>query len=234
MKCKAAEISTSQPCLRNPVNRLERRCPIVTSLSQIASAESASTMNANPAGTARLTSALARGDDEAFRSFHEQYGGRLMRYLFVVCRGDETQARDALQETFVRVARHVRTIDSETVFWSWLTVVARSAAADQARRRSSYGRMLARVREWFAALPDNSPIESGGEADWTLESLLNQAMADLPLEDRALVQAKYLNGASIKELAMQCNSTERAVESRLGRLRQRLREDVARRLEQES
>jgi RNA polymerase sigma factor (sigma-70 family) len=67
-----------------------------------------------------------------------------------------------------------------------------------------------------------------------LEALLNEALADLPAEDRALIEAKYLRGATMKGLAAECHLTERAVESRLGRLRQRLREDVARRLKQES
>src|SRR5688572_25784353 len=59
-----------------------------------------------------LTARLARGDEAAFQEFYDRYFNRLLRYLLVVARGDEELVRDALQLTFVRVARHVRKMDS--------------------------------------------------------------------------------------------------------------------------
>src|SRR5712671_2079636 len=71
-----------------------------------------------------LTRRLARGDEEAFRKFHDAYFDRLLRYLFVITKGDQEAAREALQETMTRVVRYARPFDSEEVFWSWLTVLA--------------------------------------------------------------------------------------------------------------
>src|ERR1051325_3867078 len=84
--------------------------------------------------TADLTRRLAAGEEAAFREFHVAYFDRLLRYLLVVARGDEDAARDALQETFVRVVRHAKRFDCEDAFWSWLTLLARSAAADGGRK----------------------------------------------------------------------------------------------------
>src|SRR5438034_3100709 len=101
-----------------------------------------------PAGKAdekeirELTSGLAVGDEEAFREFHAAYFGRLLRYLFVVTHGDEQAAHDALQETMTRVVRYARRFDSEEAFWSWLTVLARSAVSDAGRKRSRYWRLI--------------------------------------------------------------------------------------------
>jgi len=49
----------------------------------------------------------------------------------VVTGGNEHAAREALQAALVRVVRHVRLFDAEDKFWSWLTVLARSALVCQ-------------------------------------------------------------------------------------------------------
>src|SRR2546428_646850 len=84
-----------------------------------------------------LTRGLATGDEEAFRKFHAGYFDRLLRYLFVIPKGDQEAAREALQETMTRVVRYARPFDSEEVFWSWLTVLARSAEVDAGRKQTS-------------------------------------------------------------------------------------------------
>ena len=165
----------------------------------------------------RLTAALAAGDESAFREFHAAYFDRLLRYLIVVTRGDEQAARDALQETFTRVARHARRFDAEEKFWSWLTVLARSAAADGGRKRRSYWRLLTSYAQSW--MPSAQPETETDEADERLQSLLLEGLNELRAEDRALIESKYLHGASVRELAAQTNLTEKAVESRLSRAR---------------
>jgi len=176
-----------------------------------------------------LTAGLARGDEEAFRSFHDQYFDRLLAYLFVLSRGDADAAHEALQETFIRVARHVRTFDSEEVFWSWLTVVARSAAMDGGRKRSRYWRLLARYAVfWKAASAPDTADES------RLELLLAEALAELEPADRELINARYSRRASVRALAAELGLTEKAVESRLTRARRTLRHALSTRMRREA
>ena len=176
--------------------------------------------------TALLTSGLAAGDETAFREFHAQYFGRLLRYHLVLAHGDEQSARDALQETFTRVARKARRFDDEAVFWSWLTVIARSAAVDGGRRRSRYWAMLKRLSPGFVRLP----CKTVPEADEQLHEHLDQALGALTSEDRALIEAKYFSQETVRDLAAQHGLTEKAVESRLLRLRRQLRERILRSL----
>ncbi len=97
-----------------------------------------------PPDVLALTIRLSRGDEAAFHEFHKLYFSRLLRYLFVVTGGQEEIAREALQLTFVRVARHVRKFDSETAFWNWLAVLARNCAVDELRKRNRQQNLLAR------------------------------------------------------------------------------------------
>jgi RNA polymerase sigma-70 factor (ECF subfamily) len=179
--------------------------------------------------TAALTSGLAVGDETAFREFHALYFSRLLRYQLVLARGDEQSARDALQETFTRVARRARRFDDEAAFWSWLTVLARSAAVDGGRRHSRYLAMLRSLRPaWFR--PQDKTIP---DADLRLHECLDQALGALAPDDRALVEGKYFAQATVRELAAQHCLTEKAVESRLLRLRRELRERILRSLRHE-
>lgn len=179
---------------------------------------------------AALTARMTRGDEEAFRAFHAAYSHRLLRYLFVMTRGQEDTAREALQSTLLRVARHVRRFDAEPAFWSWLTVLARSAVVDEARKRKRQTSLASRFFQWQQVdnqLPDP-------EADTHLVVLLQESLGDLPTEDRVLVERKYFQGKSVREIAVGLNTTEPAVESRLVRARRRLRELLTARLKDET
>ena len=175
-----------------------------------------------------LTRRLAAGDDDAFRIFHNAYFGRLLRYVFVITRGDEDAAREALQETMTRVVRYARPFESEEAFWSWLTVLARSAIVDGGRKRQRYWKLLRGYALWWKPQP-----EDGIEARQTeehLHQLLLEGLEELEPLERRLVQRKYLEGGTTREIAQETDLTERAVESRLLRARRQLRESLLGRL----
>lgn len=173
---------------------------------------------------ATLTARIRAGDEEAFREFHRLYFDRLYQFLLVVARGNENEARDALQETLLRVARYARKFDDEDAFWSWLKVVARNAARDAGRKQHRYLNLLQK----FAL---HSATQFPPAADHhSLGDLLEESLAELPARDRELIKAKYLDGASVRELASDSGLTEKAVESLLLRLRQRVREFILNKL----
>src|ERR1041384_4194657 len=124
-----------------------------------------------------LTRGLAAGDEEAFRQFHAAYFNRLLRYLFVATKGDEHAAREALQETMIRLVRYARRFDSEEAFWSWLTVLARSAAVDAGRKRQRYWRLLKSYALFWLA-PEPAPADQY-ETDKYLNQLLEQGLQQL-------------------------------------------------------
>ena len=178
-------------------------------------------------GIAELTRRMAAGEERAFAEFHSAWFARLFRYLLVLQRGDETAAAEVLQDTMIRVARHARLCQDEEIFWSWLTRLARSAAADHGRRRSRYLRFLDRFRSQLSP-PDPSPPD--GEAE--LRAYLGEALLSLPEAERQLLEAKYDDGQSVREMAATLGLSEEATGSRLARARQMLREAVFHRMRQ--
>ena len=175
---------------------------------------------------AAFTAKLARGDEQAWHGFHAAYAPRLFRYLVVVTRGDETRAADALQATFVRAAKHVRRFDSEDVLWSWLTALARSAAVDEHRRSSRFHGFLTKFKT-----ERTPPPPTPANPDSQLSALLESGLSPLPSDERELLTQKYIDGRSVRDIAAAHATTEKAIESRLSRTREKLRAIVLKNLD---
>lgn len=176
--------------------------------------------------TPALTAGIRAGDEIAFREFHQLYFDRLYQFLLVVARGNDDEARDALQETLLRVARYARRFESEEVFWSWLKAIARSAARDGGRKQSRY---LSLLRS-FMLHRQNSTESLSSQTEPQLADLLEEALEELNPEERGIIEGKYLQGFTVRELASDTGLTEKAVESRLLRLRKQVRETILRKL----
>lgn len=164
---------------------------------------------------------MLQGDERAFREFYDDYFPRLLRYMLVVTRGDEDQARDALQATLVRVAKHIKIMPDEASLWNWLTVLARSSLIDQGRKRHRYLAFLDRFTLHREVVP---PKPTTNDAEARLSELLERGLALLGEEERDLIERKYFADESLREIAAAVQSSEKAVESRLARIRRKLKE----------
>jgi RNA polymerase sigma factor (sigma-70 family) len=189
-----------------------------TSLTAIRAVSLDVTRDAPPPPVVALTRRLAAGEEAAFREFHALYFDRLHGFLLMVTRGNVHAAQDALQETLLRVVRHAREFDDEHIFWSWLKVVARNAARDGGRKQRRYLAVLEKFTFWRREVTELN----GASDDDDLRALIDEGLADLDAADRRLIEGKYLRGATVIELAAASGLTEKAVESRLVRLRRQL------------
>jgi RNA polymerase sigma-70 factor (ECF subfamily) len=173
---------------------------------------------------------MAAGDEQSYRKFYAAYYDRLSRYLLVVAAGNEEAAAEALESTLLRVVRHIKVFQSEEVFWSWLTVLARSAFSDQTRKQRRYLAFLERFirhAQIEAAGPDS------GEAEARMQAALEASLAALPDEERRLVEWKYFARRSVRDIAQERQTSEKAIESRLVRIRHQLKETLLKELNRE-
>ena len=165
-----------------------------------------------------LTRGLTAGNERAFCEFHNRYFDRLYQFLLVVARGREDEAQEALQQTLLRVVRYARVFDSEDTFWCWLKVLARSAARDAGRKQHRYLALLQAFARGLTIEHEPALVE-----DDRLQLILHECLEELEPSDRQLIEGKYLDGLTVKEIAADAGLTEKAVESRLLRLRKQLR-----------
>ena len=174
---------------------------------------------------------MVAGDETAYRQFHETYCPRLHRYLLVVAAGDEDVAREALQAACIRVVRHIKVFSDEQIFWNWLTVLARTAFADHRRKRSRYRAFLERFT--LHAYAEAAGHAEDGRADAQLLVTLERSVGELPPDERELVERKYFGREAVREIADGLQISEKAVESRLGRVRRKLKDALLTKLKHE-
>ena len=168
----------------------------------------------------------------AWRTFYDAYFDRLWRYLLVVAAGNEDVAREALQAAMVRVTRHIKVFHDEGTFWSWLTVLARSAFSRRKQKNA------ADTFHFSNDFTRHAEVESDGansnQADERLQLLLERQVASLPQDEQKLVGQKYLARRSVREIAGEWQMTEKAVESKLSRIRRKLKDAMLAELNNES
>jgi RNA polymerase sigma-70 factor (ECF subfamily) len=150
--------------------------------------------------------------------------------LLVVAAGNEEAAVEAVESTLLRVVRYIRVFPSEEVLWSWLTVLARSAFRDQSRKRRRY---LAFLERFTRHAEVEEPGPDSRVADSRMQTALSSSLAALPEEERQLVEGKYFQRRSVRELAAALQTSEKAIESRLVRIRQKLRATLLLKLKDE-
>ncbi len=174
-----------------------------------------------------LARAVRRGDAEAFSRFYDLYSFRLYKFLLVLARGDENEAREVCQTVFIKLTKRCDTFGDERRFWSWLCALAKNTYIDHWRARQRLNR--------FVSL-DELPIMPNGPVnpEHRLSESLREALAALPPDERELIQAAYVDRRPLQQLADEAGQTYKAVESRLGRLRQKLKEQLLKDLRHEN
>jgi RNA polymerase sigma-70 factor, ECF subfamily len=103
-----------------------------------------------------LIRSAASGDTNALEELIRTQAPNVYAYLAGML-GDQREAEDAMQETFVRLARAVERYDEATDAESWIFGIARRVAAD--------------IRPTPAAPPGEVPPEDGDVGEWARRSL---------------------------------------------------------------
>lgn len=179
---------------------------------------------------------LLDGHDAALNSLMERHSERLFHYLIRQLRSED-DAADAAQEAFVRVYQHRAKFDARQNFSTWLYTIATNLARDRLKWRSRHPQvsMNQPVGEgdnvMGDALPDSNPLPDVVLVSNERADAVRDAIAALPEDLRtALILSEYqlLPNAEIANV-LRCSV--KAIESRIYRAKQRLRERLEVKLE---
>jgi RNA polymerase sigma factor (sigma-70 family) len=161
-------------------------------------------------------------DESAFAALVRRHGPM----VFGVCRRvlrDRHAAEDALQATFLVLARKAGRLHTPTSLAPWLYGVASRVAA---RARLEAARR--RCRERHATM--HEAIDPTEEAVWRdLRPILDQEINGLPARYRVPVVLCYLTGQTNAEAARQLGCSRGTIATRLARAREQLRQRLTRR-----
>jgi RNA polymerase sigma-70 factor (ECF subfamily) len=176
-----------------------------------------------------LTTRIMAGEEAAFACFYNHFFDRLYRYTLVMTRGDEDLSKELMQKTMLKVVRYLKPLKDETVLWSWLTQLAKTSFIDILRSQKRAPKFVP-----LDLVSDaRQLVETINDSDSVLESALEQAVALLAPDEKQLIQAVYFEEFSHKQIAKSTQSSPKAVESKLARVRQKLRGMMTRNLKDE-
>ena len=147
---------------------------------------------------AELLSAIARRDEQAFAALYDQYSSILLGLLLRILRS-RPEAEDVLQEVFLQVWQQASAFDpARGRPFTWLVTLARSRAIDRLRMLDS------RERTARASAKEVTPGEAGTD-DLAISTehreIVEDALAQLPEEQRRALVLAYLDGMSQSEIA---------------------------------
>jgi RNA polymerase sigma-70 factor (ECF subfamily) len=168
---------------------------------------------------AAWVSQALKGDEQAFAQLVERY----QRPVFNLCYrmlGDEYEAEDAAQETFLRAYRGLKRYDPSRSFITWLLSIASHYCIDLIRRR----RMVLIPIEALPGetLPDPALTPEAAVRLGEDQQQIQRLLATLNPIDRSAVILYYWYEYSYEEIAQSLSLTESAVKSRLHRARKAL------------
>lgn len=156
----------------------------------------------------------------------DRCGDDMYRFIILRVRGDRHAADDLLQQTCYEAARHRRIPNGDDAAQAWLFGIAKNLIRRQFRRLKREGRL--RRAEALASASrtssEDSANETGAGAHTDAAPHLLTAIAALSEADQQLLLGLYFEGRSQEELARAIGVSVRAIEGRLYRARQALRE----------
>ncbi len=147
---------------------------------------------------------------------------RLFAFLLNLIR-DEIDAKDLLQDLFVKLAQRPRLLDGVRDERAFLIRLVHNLAIDLMRRRGARERNDERLATETASL--FAPAADPDERE--LRAALTEALGELPIEQRAVVHLKLWEGLTFEAIAEALDLSPNTAASRyrygIDKLRQRLR-----------
>jgi RNA polymerase sigma-70 factor, ECF subfamily len=176
---------------------------------------------------ATLVAEYLGGRRRAFQELADRYHLRLLNFIYRTI-GDRDRAEDLVQETFVRVYRHLHRFDPTKKFSTWIYTIASNLAKNELRNRSRNPMVLFQAikKNWDA---DHRPLQ-WEDTSYSPDDLfrkrhlreqVEQAVAELPEHHRVVFVLREMEGKTYEEISEITGVTLGTVKSRLNRARNR-------------
>ena len=173
------------------------------------------------------------GEERAFNELVHRYDRRLRNFVHRTI-GDRERAEDLVQETFVRVYRHIHRFDQTRKFSTWIYTIAGNLAKNELRNRSRNPLVLFQslVKNWEA---DFRPLEWEDPATRPddlyrkrfLREKVGEAVSLLPEHHRVVFVLRELHGKTYDEISEITDCNLGTVKSRLNRARNKFAHIIA-------
>jgi RNA polymerase sigma-70 factor (ECF subfamily) len=176
---------------------------------------------------------VQEGQNQAFDTLVGRYKNRLYSYLYRLL-GNESEAEEFAQETFVRAYMHADKYRTIARFSTWLYTIATNLVRNRIRNIKRRPRMVSIWTEdsggedgRWVDIKDESPTPEETMDRKRLQEMIQQAIEKIPSKYRAAFVLREINGLSYEEIAATTGLKLGTVRSRINRGRMHFKKAVS-------
>jgi RNA polymerase sigma-70 factor (ECF subfamily) len=183
----------------------------------------------------RLIGEAQAGDRTAFETLVGRYDRSVLR-LALRCLRSEEEARDAYQETFLRLYRTLGEFRHECSIETWIRRIAANVCMDHLRRRAARPEEPASIVEFEGGprsriddRPDERPEHDPERAlaRREIRRRIEDALGGLGPRERLVFEMRHYEGLRLRQIGEMIGTTEDTVKNCLFRAHRHLREALA-------
>jgi RNA polymerase sigma-70 factor (ECF subfamily) len=153
----------------------------------------------------------ARGEAEALRSLYERYSPIVFAVALRIVT-NRSESEEVVQDTFLEVWRRAAEYDPRRGSpVAWIVTIGRTRAIDRLRARAAQDRMLAQADVAPASASSPAELTEGRQARERVQA----ALAELPAEQRRVLELAYFEGLSQSEIAKKTGDALGTVKTRV-------------------
>ena len=174
----------------------------------------------------KLVKQLLAGNEQAFDQFFDENFARLYRFALTRLSDDPDAARELAQITLSKAVRKLHTYKAESALFTWLCSICRNETSDWLAKQGRY-------REHIVLTEDYAEVRAAVESLQVPEQmspdrhykrvellrLIQTALDSLPARYGDVLEWKYIEGHSIKEISERMDIGTEATQSLLARAR---------------
>ena len=161
------------------------------------------------------------GSETAWKRLVQRWHPKLFQQARRVA-GSPEAAADITQEAWLAILRSIRRLDDPAKFHSWSHRIVANKTADWIRRKQRNRQLIRRIAE------EQQPVEADDSqtdehARREQVETVQKTIRQLPHEQQRLLKLFYVEGKSIKEIALRLAIPQGTVKSRLHSIRQEMK-----------
>ena len=168
-------------------------------------------MNTKENANIVLLAQLNKGDKKAFDQIFKQYSKSLYYFSFSMLKNEE-DAKDIVQEVFLKLWSERDKIDNTKSFKSFLFTISYNMTIDRLRKRIRDKKFRSFVEKEF----DVSCLENGIMVDYDMiNNKIQSAVNELPDKRQKIFRLSREGGYSNKQIAEELNIAPKTVENQI-------------------
>jgi RNA polymerase sigma-70 factor (ECF subfamily) len=182
-----------------------------------------------------IVTAVRAGDTEAFRLLVDRHKGRLHGILMRLL-GDGALAEELAHEAFVKAYLGIQDFRGEASFGTWLVQIGIHAVRDHLRRQKRLRQRgvisLEELREAHQEVAEPADERRASNPfhcldDRERDKLMQQGLAELPVEYREVLLLKHFEGWAYEDIAALTGDSVGTLKVRAHRARRLLKEHLS-------